>query len=58
MQAEKQGISDTDAAFLISVVGICNTLGRILSGKDIVICIMDVLLLRLNLIFTILEIKH
>jgi len=32
MQAEKQGISDTDAAFLISVVGICNTLGRILSG--------------------------
>jgi len=32
MQAESTGISAVDAAFLISVVGICNTLGRILSG--------------------------
>ncbi|XP_023341712.1 monocarboxylate transporter 12 isoform X2 [Eurytemora carolleeae] len=31
-QAESKGIPAVDASFLISVVGICNTLGRILSG--------------------------
>jgi len=30
--AESKGISKVDAAFLISIVGICNTLGRIVSG--------------------------
>ncbi len=31
--AESKEISPVDASFLISVVGICNTLGRILSGN-------------------------
>merc|ERR1719348_460692 len=30
--AESQGIDPIDASFLISIVGICNTLGRIISG--------------------------
>eukprot|EP00090_Calanus_glacialis_P041215 TRINITY_DN7249_c0_g1_i1.p1 TRINITY_DN7249_c0_g1~~TRINITY_DN7249_c0_g1_i1.p1 ORF type:complete len:452 (-),score=90.60 TRINITY_DN7249_c0_g1_i1:690-2045(-) len=30
--AESKGISKVDASFLISIVGICNTLGRIVSG--------------------------
>ena len=30
--AIERGVSDVNAAFLISIVGICNTIGRILSG--------------------------
>ena len=30
--AIERGVTDVNAAFLISIVGICNTIGRILSG--------------------------
>lgn len=53
MAEDKEGISGDEAAFLLSIIGICNTLGRVITGwiSDMP-CVSSILVVNMSLILS------
>ena len=53
MAEDREGISGDEAAFLLSIIGICNTLGRVITGwiSDMP-CVSSILVVNMSLILS------